>query len=356
LEAEHSNLRVALDWSLGQGATVERALRFANALARFWHVRGYWSEGSHWLEATLMWVSEHGTMSAQLQTLKMRGLSWAGTLAHARGDYATACAHYEESLGLARELGHKASIAIALGKLGTVARVRGDYPAARSYYEESLILARELGHKASIGIVLGNLGTVARAQGDDLTARSYYEESLRLARELGHKAGIAITLGNLGTVARGQGDYATARANYEESLMLARELGHKASIAIALVNLGTVASDQGDDAAARGYYEESLMLARELRHKVTIADCLEGMAELAARQGQAERAARLRGMVRALREGITPPVLPGSTAPDERPDLAGQAQLDEPAFAAAWKEGQAMILEQAIAYALEADA
>ncbi len=32
-----------------------------------------------------------------------------------------------------------------------------------------------------------------------------------------------------------------------------------------------------------------------------------------------------------------------------------RAQLDEPTFAAAWAEGQAMTLEQAIAYALERD-
>ena len=356
LEAEHGNLRAALDWSLGHGAPEETALRFATALANFWYVRGYWSEGRRRLETALARVRETRMDSAPVQTLKMRGLSWAGTLAHARGEYAAACAYYEESLLLARELGHTASIAIALGKLGTVARVRGDYTTARSYYEESLLLARELGHTASIAITLGNLGTVARGQGDYTTARAYYEESLLLARELGHKASIAIALGNLGTVARGQGDYTTARSYYEESLLLARELGHKASIAITLGNLGTVASVRGDYATARAYYEESLLLARELGHKASIADCLEGIADMAARQGKTERAARLRGMVEALREGMPPPAVPVGKAPDEGLVLDGQVQLDEAAFPAAWEGGQAITLEQAIAYALEADA
>jgi hypothetical protein len=42
----------------------------------------------------------------------------------------------------------------------------------------------------------------------------------------------------------------------------------------------------------------------------------------------------------------------------EKVSLAGivREQLDEAAFAAAWAEGQAMTLEQAIAYALEVSA
>ena len=40
LEQEHDNVRAALDWSIAQPQCVERALRLAGALWRFWHRRG----------------------------------------------------------------------------------------------------------------------------------------------------------------------------------------------------------------------------------------------------------------------------------------------------------------------------
>jgi predicted ATPase len=52
LEREHDNLREALSWVLERGKT-ELGLRFGGALWRFWHNRGYLSEGIGWLEEVL---------------------------------------------------------------------------------------------------------------------------------------------------------------------------------------------------------------------------------------------------------------------------------------------------------------
>ena len=52
LEAEHDNLRAALDWAL-QTEQTEMALRLAGALGRFWHTRGYLREGLEWLQRGL---------------------------------------------------------------------------------------------------------------------------------------------------------------------------------------------------------------------------------------------------------------------------------------------------------------
>ncbi|MDQ5819408.1 MAG: AfsR family transcriptional regulator, partial [Actinomycetota bacterium] len=52
LEVEHDNLREALSRVL-EGGEGDLGLRFGGALWRFWHARGYISEGARWLESVL---------------------------------------------------------------------------------------------------------------------------------------------------------------------------------------------------------------------------------------------------------------------------------------------------------------
>lgn len=59
------------------------------------------------------------------------------------------------------------------------------------HFEESLGIFREIGDKRGISIALNNLGSVVTGQGDDDAARVYYEQSLALFREIGDKSGIA---------------------------------------------------------------------------------------------------------------------------------------------------------------------
>ena len=67
----------------------------------------------------------------------------------------------------------------------------------------------------------------------------------------------------------------------------------------------------------------------------------------------AERAARLFGVVAALRETSGEVLSPAERSVQERHVAIARAQMDETAWQAAWAEGRAMPLEQAIAYALE---
>ena len=77
-----------------------------------------------------------------------------------------------------------------------------------------------------------------------------------------------------------------------------------------------------------------------------------GLGGVAAARQQPERAARLFGA--AIEDNTLISVMePAEQADTERCIAAARAQLDETVFAVAWAEGQAMTLEQAIAYALE---
>jgi hypothetical protein len=70
-------------------------------------------------------------------------------------------------------------------------------------------------------------------------------------------------------------------------------------------------------------------------------------------EGDSERAARLLGAAGGQATPFSAPTDPASRADYERTLAAVRAGLSEEGFAAAWAEGQAMTLEQAVAYASE---
>ena len=77
LEAEHDNMRAALNWSLEKEP--ETAFRLAGMLARFWEIRSDFSEGSRWLEAALRQSGHPDTVTEAATRAKV--LSEAGTFA-----------------------------------------------------------------------------------------------------------------------------------------------------------------------------------------------------------------------------------------------------------------------------------
>ena len=386
LEAEHDNLRAALDWSQ-TGGDAHAGLRLVKALFRFWAVRGFGGEGRERLARMLMrpGAGEHSALRAQV-------LWGAGFLARRQGDYRSARALLNESLAIRRELGDRSGIGQVLNALGLIAREQGDYAAARALHEESLALGRELGDQWGTGHALNNLGMVAYEEGNYAAARALHAEGLAIRRDLGDKFSVSQSLNNIGMVATAQKEYALARTVYEESLALKRELGDRLGTAYVINNLGDVAYHQGDDEAARTLYEESLrikrelgdnpgaaytlnrlgrlvrregdvaaaralyveslVIRRELQDRAGIAECLEGLAETAAGQAQLRRAARLFGAAESLREVVGTPLSPPARANYDRSMAALCASLGEAALEKARAGGRAMTFEQAVEYAL----
>jgi predicted ATPase/DNA-binding SARP family transcriptional activator len=344
LEEEHDNLRAVLAWCT-QRREGEAGLRLGGAVWRFWEVRGYLAEGRERLAEAL---AARGADTAA----RAKALNGAGALARSQGDFIAARSLGEESLRICRELGDQQGIALSLNNLGIVAKDQGDYEGARALYEESLAIRRRLGDQHGIAASLYNLGDVARVQVGYEGARALYEESLAISRQLGDQRGISLALRNLGNVAKHQGDYEGARALHEESLAISRQLGDQRGIASSLNHLVLVAHYQGDYGGARALYEESLAICRQLGDQLITACSLEGLVAVAAAQGQPERAARLFGAAKALREEIGVPLLPSDRTDYDRDVAAARAALGEEAFTAAWAEGRAMSLNQAIAYAL----
>ncbi|MDQ3704356.1 MAG: tetratricopeptide repeat protein [Chloroflexota bacterium] len=345
LEAEHDNLRAALKWETEQGRP-ETGMRLGAALVEFWKAHGHLSEGRSWLEAAL-------EISSTPTQARAKALMAAGNLASAQGDYARASAVLLESLELFRQLGDKVRIAATLKNLGNDARLQGNYDAAYTYFQEGLELARELGNRQEMGTMLGDIGIVAQSLGDQEGARAYYEESLQIRRELKDRRGIAMMLVNLGELARGGGDYDTAQELYEEGLAIARELGDKWGVGMVLHNLGHVAYHRQKYGQAFDLFTQSMSIFYEMRNKRDIAYCLAALGGVYAAQRQPERAAILFSAAQALSNTISAHLDPADLIEYQRNLATARSQMSVEGWERAWRQGQRMTLDEAVAYGLE---
>ena len=259
LEAEHDNLRAALDWGLAAGDETRRnvALRLAGALARFWWTRGHFGEGLQWLARAL-------AIAPARSAARAKALHAAGWLAHFLHDSATARALLEESLSIARELGDTWTEAWVLHVLGRVAYFDGDYPGARALGEQSLALAESLGDRWLIAWAVHLLGLAAHIAGDYATADERYAQSMAIRRALGHREMVGVLCQLMGMSAYRQGDFLKARALYCEYLDIAREFGSTFHLSMLLAQFGSLAAVQGQPeratrllAAAAVFHETS---------------------------------------------------------------------------------------------------
>jgi predicted ATPase len=308
-ELEFPNFRAALEWSRTE-ADGTTTLRLVLAL-----------DWKHSVSEARFWVTEalapraggaSGPDTAASRPLRARALEMLGSIAGWQDDLATAQQAHEESLALLRELGDTGSIAGAMSSLGRVVAWRGDYERSGALVEESLALFRQLEDSGGINECFFFMGNLAYLQGN-----------LRRASEC-----------------------------WQEALTLARQRDDTWLVAMSLFHLGIVALDQGDHGRAGAYLAESLTLWRNIGWQWAALHALEVCAGLAAAQGAGRKAARLFGADEALRETLGLGILAIWRDRYQRALAAARALLDDATFAAAWAEGRAMTLEQAITEAL----
>jgi predicted ATPase len=314
LEAEHDNIRAALEWTTGARPRPEVALRLAAALWRFWLLRGYWTEGRAWLANALEFKDD-----SMLWT-RAKALDGAGVLAGYQHDEAGALVLYKESLTLWRALADEGGVAVVLNHIGIAEHLAGSNEAAHAHFSEALEIHRRRGEAHAIARVLNNLGSVAQAEGDHADAVSMFEEA-----------------------------FATGHA-----------VGDKRDIATWLANIATSSRALGKRDRARSLHLEALALRVEITDRWGIVDSLEGVAAVLVSGSQppspaeAERAAVLTGAAEALREQIGFPITPSARADYDAGVATARTCLGDAAFEAAWTRGRALSISDAVAAAAEA--
>ena len=349
LDHELDNLRAALTCFEGL-EHAEIRLRFGAGLWRYWKSRGQSSEGRRHLQRTLNGLPPG---PARQTPAYARALTAAGSLAYYEGDFSYSEQSRKEALTVFRNLGDQVGIADCLNGLGNTAISQGDYDSARLFYEEGLTIRRDLGETWGVARLLGNLGLLAYFQGNYVQAYSLHSDSLALFRELRDDEGVANELVNLGDVALHQAELSSALAFYTKSATISRGLKDQWGLAYAILGIANVAFEQGDFSTASSLYRECLSMFLEEADHIGLPYALESVAALSIMKNQLEKATRIFAAADALRKRKNSPMpLPDSSAYQKKLSVL-QGQLDRSNFEAAWIEGRAMTMEQAVEYALE---
>jgi tetratricopeptide (TPR) repeat protein len=388
LEIERDNFRAALTWTVERGSP-ELGLRLAGALWPFWSARDFLGEGREWLARVLVAPGADAPTAARAEAL-----AGACMLANSMGDDLLLLRLAEENLAICRTLGDRPGIACAVlslarramnagdhvraEELGAEARVRareagaawvtaealstpgeaalarGDYPLARERIDEGLRILRNLGDWRSVAGTLWSPGIAACHQGDYGAARAYFQEAVAISRELRSGHSLSLSLAFLGGLARLEGDFDQSRTVLEESLILARRTGNQIATGVALLNLGSLARTEGDTGHGETFVKESVVAYRDSGWTAATLTAIGFCGVLAIKRGVGQRGARLLGAVdpRYIRAWW---VFPDDHRAYEESLVAARVSLGDAAFAAAWAAGQALTLEQAIAYALSGE-
>jgi tetratricopeptide (TPR) repeat protein len=300
-EAEHDNLRAALECFYEQDGEIERELRLLLSCEKFWVVRGYWTEGRQRFDAALARADEAPP------SLRARGLLHASAFAWNQGDYDRGKALAETALALGDDLG-----------------------------KTSEIFAY---------IMIGNCETLA----NPARMVEMYETAAAIARASGHEFALTIPLTNLGNAALVDGDFARARANFEEAAAMNRRLGFQTALANNLADLGFVALAESRIAEAAEAFRESLNICLAKRSVSILLWVVEGLAAVALERAAPREAALLLAATTRPRAELGFPAnfFPIGEEYRERTRDAVRARLGDGAFAEAWAEGEALSLEAA---------
>lgn len=341
-ETEHDNLRAALAWLTRTGEG-DWGLRLALALFRFWERGEHLAEGRRRLDA-LLELDSTRAVPAQ----RARASFAAGVLASTQRDLERGKLLHLQSLEIFRELGDRHGVVVSLVALANQHVAADDHEGARSLLEQSLVVWQELGDRAGFARSLSNLAFVARGQGRLDEARALYRRAAGLFDRLGDRTSRAWAVDHEGDVARDQADLAAAEVLHREALTAFRELGDGWGIGSSLADLGAIARDRREYDTACQLYRDALASFVALDHRRGIARLLESLACLAADEGQAARGVRLAAAAAALRDRVGAPPSP---AVEEELDSALKVlrgRLGAEAARAAWLEGAAMSVEEAI--------
>lgn len=306
MEREHNNLRAALAWATETPSRAAIAMDLGWAAHIFWLERSYITEARRWLGQILALDPAANATRADL-------LRYASDYASMQGDYDGARAFEKEGMEISKALGDEAGVYYSLDGLAMLAGMQGDYAQAAELLEQVLVYRRQTNDTLRLTATLNNLAIATRRLGNLERASQLYTEAIAVSQGVGNLKSLAHALNGLAEVHAELKEYASAVRLLRESISIRHQLGDLKGEAISL------------DA-----------LAMSVDHL-----------------GASVLAARLESASGKIMQELGVAISPATRAENENFIAQLRAKLGDEIFENAWSSGQAMSLEQAIAYTLE---
>ncbi len=355
---ERGNLFAALGWSKCYAEEPSWHLLISTVIGWLIFVGG-WYYGTRGdikaLRSEMLWSLEHNPDCSP--TLRAIPLQTLGELYRGLGDFVQAARIFDQSLALSLAAGLLGITASALHIRGYCAYGDGDLALAEHFFTRQLELGEQISSPGWVLNGLSMLGHMALERGAFGQASELLERALPLARSLGIKTDIlggqAVILQDIGLIAYEQGNYTKAYAFGNQALCFFDEVDEVLRRYTQHLYLGRAALAQRRTDVAGDHLMECIRVARV--NSLPPGYALIQLAQVAGQRGNMQRYARLMG---AGSQWLPNRVSWGGIIKHEHDRCQSaitnaQTRLNEPAFAAAWFEGQAMTRDQAIDDALK---
>jgi predicted ATPase/class 3 adenylate cyclase/DNA-binding CsgD family transcriptional regulator len=341
----------------GALSTLERSCELARAVGDDWCL----AEATQNVGWALFLIGEYDAARAMLEDSleiahrhSFRDLvAWHGVMVghtvYPSGDLDAARALWERCLDGATDTKE----GVATWSLGLLDVDAGKPVQAR----ERLELCRERMVTAGAGVVLplldAGIGLAHAALGRLDEARSALAAAAQEHAD-GFVWAQALTLLSLAHVERLRGDLAASQSCAEQALSIAERLGNRTLMARARHQLARIAAARGEWATAEQLAHEALAEQAERGDHLDAPDSLDALAEIAAGLESHQEAARLLGAADRARADLG--IARWSPAQERAEALAQRMReaLGEEALTATRAEGDALSLDEAIAYARRA--
>jgi len=349
------NLRAALEWS--QDSDPESGLQLASMLKWFWHFRGLFDEGSGWLDNLLVSSKESGVEIDPL--LKARSLSVLAWLSLWLGNMQTARTSVNESLDLCKKNQGSTSDLITADNYyiySTINFIKGEnLEQEKLIVEKGLAIYQALGNKFGIAEMSSALFGNALLSGDLETASHWNEAAVRIRKELGDKDGLAYDLTLGAAIPLLRRDYKSAKQMLTAAVEACRETPYDFDLVLAFGNLGVTCLFDGNVAQALDYFLQVVTLAYEKSNTIFKTFSLYNLVLLLFTKKQYSTAVQLNGAMEGLKTYNIILIFDLPIVHDtlQRSLHEAREALGEAEYNAAYAEGRAMTLDQAIAYALK---
>lgn len=238
LTREQSNLREAMEFSLGEPDGTRTALRIAAFLYEYWVARASFSEARYWLGCALQ-------DSLEPSIERVLALCEDTVLAAMQADAEAGAARWEQARALADELGNPALMPFVDASRGLLAMFSGDLETATTRFELVLPVFEETGDQLHLVSILLTRGVAAGLSGDIERAAACQERALELTTAQGESVYRFYSLSQLGFTSVEKGDFERGTELAREGLRLGRVVDDPPITACDLATLAWVAAQQG---------------------------------------------------------------------------------------------------------------